>query len=273
MPSPPSPPAAPAVPPFPPGALVYTFQTPKPGRYQINLAVGDNAVAVANQTISVYDGTTFIATLFSGVSAPAGSYIDAQANVLSAAQWPGFNAPVTLIFQTTQINFVIGDGVNLTYIASIQVQVVLTMEKISRKARLAKRRNVWRRRVVFPFGYRQPLRTLVRLPPRRMRPRPKLRLIRRRLAIPASIPASVRYMVKPKTRPAKPRRPLRCVHRKLYIPVVPKVPLVIPWRPRPKPHIRRTWHKIILRKLPTVPITVVASGTEAPGSVTVVTVR
>ena len=49
--------------------------------------------------------------------------------MLSAAQWPAFNAPVTLFFQTTQVNFVIGDGVNPTYVASIQVQVVLTMRR------------------------------------------------------------------------------------------------------------------------------------------------
>jgi len=150
--------------------------------------------------------------------------------VLSAAQWPAFNAPVTLFFQTTQVNFVIGDGVNPTYVASIQVQVVLTMEKVSRRLRLARRTKFWRRRVVFPFGYLQPARALVRLPLRRSRSRPRLRLIHRRLAIPIVTFASIRYMAKPKPKAQMRRKPLRCIHRKLYIPIVPKAPLVIPWR-------------------------------------------
>jgi hypothetical protein len=273
MPSPPAPPGSPAVPPFPPGTLVYTFQTPKPDRYQINLAVGDNAVAVANQTLSVYDGTTFIATLLNGLSAPAGSYIDAQGNVLSAAQWPSFNAPVTLIFQTTQINFVIGDGVNLTYIASIQVQVVLTMEQVSRKLRRGVRRTRLARRRLFAFGYLPPMRTLVRAKPLRFRQRRPLRLIRRHLAIPVILFPSIRYMAKPKLRPMRPRRPLRCLHRKLYIPVVMKPPLVIPWRPRPVPHIRRVRRKIKLLKYPMIPTATIPSGVATPGSKVIVSVR
>ncbi len=273
MPSPPTPPGPPAVPPFPPGTLVYRFQTPKPDRYMINLAVGDSTIPVSNQSVSVYDGTTFIATLLNGISAPAGSYIDAQANVLSAAQWPTFNASVTLIFQTTQINFVIGDGVNLTYIASIQVQIVLTMEKVSRKARLTRRRPFQRRHAVLPFGFLQPMRTLVAQKHLRFRPRRRLRVLNRRLAIPVILFPSIRYMVKPKAKPQTRRRPLRCIHRKLYIPVVAKPKLFIPWRPRPKPRIRRTWHRISLRKYPNIPKTIIPSGTETPGSRVVVLVR
>jgi hypothetical protein len=276
MPSSPTPPPPPAAPPFPPGTLVYTFQTPQPGQYVINLAVGDLSIPVSNQTISVYDGTTFIATLFSGVSAPAGSYIDAQANVLSAAQWPILNAPVTLIFQTTQVNFVIGDGVNLTYVANIQVQVVFTLRWVGRKwnrLRKPKALKAWRKRVVFPFGYQQPMRTLVRPKRLRFRPRPKLRLIRRHLALPAVSFPSIRYMAKPKPKTQFRRRVLRCLHRKLYIPVVAKPPLFIPWRPRPRPHIHRTRIRLIPRKYPMIGIATVPSGVATPGSKVIVSVR
>ena len=273
MPSSPSPPGPPGTPPFPPGTLVYTFQTPKSGRYQVNVACGDNAIAVANQTVSVYDGTTFIATLFSGAAAPAGNYIDAQGNVLSAAQWPTFNAPVTLIFQTTQINFVIGDGVNLTYIASIQVQVVLTMERVSRRLRLARRPKFWRRRVVFPLGYLPVMRALVLPKRKRFRSRLRLRVLRRRLALPIIPFPATRYLVKPKLRGLARHKPLRCLHRRLYVPVIAKPPLVIPWRPRPKPHIRRSRSHFIPHKYPTLGALIVPSGTATPGSRVIVTVR
>jgi hypothetical protein len=277
MPSPPTPPGSPAAPPFPPGVLVYVFQTPKPDRYMIHLALGDANAAVTHQTISVYDGNTFLATLVNDLSAPANNYIDAQSNVLSAAAWPGLNAPQIFFFQTNQVVFYIGDGVNQTFVATIHVRADLATERVGKVPRLWRRR--WLRkgykRILFPFGFQPLAGQTVRAVRKRTRPR-KLRLIKRKLYPLVAPPAvATTRIVKPKRLVQFKRRKLHCIARKRYIPVVFKPPVVIPWRAhlRPVPKIRRTRHFLARKRYPLLGVATVPSGHGRPGDKVVVIVR
>jgi hypothetical protein len=242
--------------------------------YLINIACGDAFKAVTNQQVQVYDGTTFLKTLFTGAATTgADSYLDAQGNIFSAAAWPVANVPVTLIFQTTQVVFYIGDGVHATYIAAIQVQDAVQSQTIIRRRLkpLWRRTYVkrWFKRKLLPMPIVQPQRALVCRPKPRRISAHRLLHIRRRVLYP--IAPLFKTPPKPARRRVWPRRKLRLLKRRLYVPVAFKPPLVIPWHPRPRVHIKRKWTQIHAKKYPFIG-SVEIGGLVLPGAKIVVRV-
>jgi hypothetical protein len=257
----------------PANVLVFEVDVPRPGTYNINIACGDAFKAVTNQQVQVYDGTTFLRTLFTGrATSAANSYLDAQGNEFTAQQWPVLNVPVALIFQTTQVVFYIGDGVNATYIAAIEVQdAVQAQTNVGLRHGL---KSLWRRRFI-TRQFRRKLLPLPIVPPLHnlvvARKRPTWK--RRRFAPPRrkAYPIAPHFVVlsPPRRKPFTKRRPLRLLKHKVYIPVVAKLPLVLPWRKPPQPHIHRGWWGLRSRLYPSVGV-VRIGGVAIPGSKVVV---
>lgn len=263
LPSPPTVPTGPLPP--PPNVLLFEFDIPRPGTYRVRVACGDALVAVSNQQIQVFDGTTLLSTLFTGLSAPADNYIDAQGNVLSATNWPGLNASVVLIFQTAQVVFGIGDGVNHTFVASLQVTDAVGLQTLAvpvyRRLRTIRRRRPWHKGHVYPFiRVAPPFSILAREPPRRLlrvRRRPPLHVQRPRKIYP--VPRYVAPIVvrePPRRRATWPRRkPLHTKKRQLLPRIIPPPPpLFVPYNPLPHPRIRRMRHFVTRREYPLLPV-------------------
>lgn len=266
----PSPPAAPAGPlvPTPPNILLFQFTVPRPGVYSIRCAVGDALVAVTNQQIQVYDNTILLATLFTGASAPADSYIDAQANVLTAANWATLNASRPFIFQTTSVVIAIGDGVNHTFVSALQVTDAVAFSTIIQPLRHRTRqfhrlavlapavRKLYRRRLYSPALV--PFSALVKLPPQRklrVRTRPQLKVRRPRKLYP--VPAFVRPIIvqEPRWRRRwwQAHKPLHIKRRQLLPRIIPPPPpLFVPYHPIPRRliQIHRKRHFVVRQKYP-----------------------
>ena len=238
---------------MPANVLVYEFDTPRPGYYQINLACGDATKPVTNQQIQVFDGPTLIKTLFTGAfTLLADEYLDAQGNILTSTQWPLLNAGVVLIFQTTQVIFQIGDGIHSTYVSSLQVQDATQVESNGRRRLPHFRKTLLKRwfqpkKPVLPLLIIQPQKQLV-LKKKPIFRRRKLRLIKRKILYPVVFAFS-KPVRKTPIRPFK-RKKLRLLRKHQYIPVVAKPALFVAVRPFPRPHIHRTWTQLQSRKYP-----------------------
>lgn len=83
---------------------------PQTGDYDVNLALGD-ATNSTVQTVRVYDQSTLLATIVTGVTITAGQFIDANGVThTSSANWVANNTVRRFTFATTEARIEIGDG-------------------------------------------------------------------------------------------------------------------------------------------------------------------
>lgn len=115
--------------------IVYEIDLPATGSYDIGIADGDASYARSNQKIEVFDTTTSLGVLFSGVATGGvNRFIDATGTVYAAANWPGSNTTVSKTFTTTKAVFKIGNGANNAYIASIFMQAASASDTLMAQA-------------------------------------------------------------------------------------------------------------------------------------------
>lgn len=89
----------------------FRVDLPAPGQYTIQLAIGFASLA-QSEYVYIYDNTTLLATVASGVYTPIGSFVDASSKVWTAANWPANNVPATLTFATTILRIQIGNAIS-----------------------------------------------------------------------------------------------------------------------------------------------------------------
>lgn len=80
----------------------FQFDLPSAGTYLIGLAMGDASFALTNQKIEIYDNATLRLTI-GPHNVSAGEFWDASDVKYSAANWPGSQTPVSLVFATTTL--------------------------------------------------------------------------------------------------------------------------------------------------------------------------
>lgn len=79
----------------------FWVDLPATGDYEITLALGDQAGAKTNNKIVFKDTTTVLATV-NPASQSANEWADATGALLSGANWPASNTPLTKTFATTR---------------------------------------------------------------------------------------------------------------------------------------------------------------------------
>lgn len=100
----------------------FRVDLPAAGDYAITLALGDQAAARSNLTITFKDTNTTLFTV-SGSTPTTQDFIDAQGTIHgSAAVWVSSNATRTSTFSTTIFRAAMGDATNSTYIAHISLE-------------------------------------------------------------------------------------------------------------------------------------------------------
>lgn len=105
------------------GTLLFTYDLPAAGTYDINLALGDFSGA-SSPVCKIRDNTTVLTTI-SGMSPAANNYVDATGVTRTAAAWPGSNAAFRATFASTKLVLEMGPQIaNITAIAHLLVTEV-----------------------------------------------------------------------------------------------------------------------------------------------------
>ncbi len=90
-----------------PGAIAtLTITLPQAGTYKVRIALGDHDYS-DNEHAEIYDDTSLLLTV-DAASVPANSFVDANSDTLTAANWPGSNTSKDLTFTTTTCKVVTG---------------------------------------------------------------------------------------------------------------------------------------------------------------------
>lgn len=104
-------------------AADFRFDLSSTGDKVLRCGIGDQAYSRANQKVEIFDTSSSLGTLFSGVSTgAANSFLDATGTARTNAAFNGSNASVTKTFSTTICRFRCGDGTNPTFVAHLYVE-------------------------------------------------------------------------------------------------------------------------------------------------------
>lgn len=100
----------------------FRIDLPASGDYLIRMAMGEASYS-RDVDCEVFDTSSSLGVIISGVTGAANSFTDAGNNVRTAAAWPGSNTSVTKTFSTTIARFRVGaTDAQSTWVAHVYIE-------------------------------------------------------------------------------------------------------------------------------------------------------
>ena len=103
--------------------IQYRIDLPSAGTYNFRLAMGDASAALAVSYFELYDTSSLLSTQTDMSTSGANSFKDATGTEYTAANWPGSNTAVQVVFSTTICRLRVGaTGSNFPRIAHFYIE-------------------------------------------------------------------------------------------------------------------------------------------------------